>query len=232
MGSTEDSSFEISKEILDVAARMARPKNGQPYFDTLFAILQDFVLTKGEMIEHASVATVRGSHLSENDKVICQSFERLMLHVISGARSKLGAEWTSPKEQGNGQSALESSEKKPPSRRDSKETSKDCLAGMLDLLTVGLERCPTFVSHLPAGQGLDRDEDPLVRRATKAAAASLSDYDVSIVSSSIKFLCAAVSAPTQKSFPLLSLLMYFVLTPLSSGFIDLFTNFQCEPNPV
>jgi hypothetical protein len=114
-----------------------------------------------------------------------------MLGTIAATQASLGSVWTSPKEQEEGQSAFES---KPFPAPKPGSISDESLGGMLSLTRKGLEQCPAFFLQLPAGRGIDRGDDTLLRRAVTSAVASLNDTDPDIVLNAIMLLNAMVSA--------------------------------------
>jgi hypothetical protein len=184
-------SLTLLKNLCNVASSMLHVQTTNPvHFGSVFEFLEDFVHTHGDKIERSTLESVQGAAVNSHDKEAAGLLESLLLGTIAATRASLGSVWTSPKEQGQGQSAFES---KPPPAPKPGSVPNESLAGMFSLLQKLLGICPVFTLNLPAGPGLDSEEDRLLRRAIDSAAASLDDTDTDIIVNAIVFLTTAVS---------------------------------------
>jgi hypothetical protein len=192
-------SLTLLKDLCAVSSSMLRTQNGSPvHFESIFEFLKDFVYTHGHKIEKWALASTESMSVNFNDEEAARLLEDLMLGTIEATRASLGSVWTSPKEQGEGQSAFES---KPPPAPKPGSISNESLAGMLSLTQKGLDQCPVFFLQLPAVRGIDREDDRLLRRAVDSAVASLNDSDPDIVLNAIIILTAMVSALILVCYP-------------------------------
>jgi hypothetical protein len=184
-------SLTLLKDLCAVSSSMLRTQHDRPvHSEAIFEFLEDFVHTHGHKIEKALESTGSMSN-NLNDKEAARLLEDLVLGTIAATQASLGSVWASPKEQGGGQSAFES---KPSPAPKPGSISDESLGGMLSLTQKGLEQCPVFFLQLPAGLGIDRGDDTLLRRAVTSAVASLNDTDPDIVLNAILLLTAMVSA--------------------------------------
>jgi hypothetical protein len=187
-------SLSLLKDLCAVSSSMLKTQNGSAvHFESIFEFLEDFVHTHGHKIDKLALESNESMSINLNDKEAARLLEDLMLGTLAATRASLGSAWTSPKEQGEGQSAFES---KPPPAPKPGSISNESLAGMLSLTQKGLEQCPAFFLQLPAGRGIDRADDKLLRRAVDSAVASLNGTDPDIVLNAITLLTAVVSALT------------------------------------
>ena len=185
-------SMALLKDICAVSSSMLRTQHDRPvHFESILEFLEDFVHTYGHKIERWASESDESMSVNFNDKEAARLLEDLMLGTIAATEASLGSVWTSPKEQEEGQSALES---KPSPAPKPGSISDESLGGMLSLTRKGLEQCPVFFLQLPAGRGVDRGDDILLRRAITSAVASLNDTDPDIVLYAIMLLNAMVSA--------------------------------------
>jgi hypothetical protein len=185
-------SMTLLKDLCVVSSSILRTQHGRPvHFESIFEFLKDFVHTHGRKIEKWALEGTENMSVNLNDKEAAHQLGDLMLGTIAATQASLGSVWVSPKEQGEGQSASES---KPSPAPKPGSISDESLGGMLSLTRKGLEQCPVFFLQLPAGRGIDRGDDILVRRAITSAVASLNDTDPDIVLNSILLLTAMVSA--------------------------------------
>jgi hypothetical protein len=185
-------SMALLKDLCAVSASMLRTQHGRPvHFESIFEFLEDFVHTHGYKIEKWASESTESMSVNLNDKEAARLLENLMLGTITATQASLGSVWTIPKEQEEGQSAFE---RKPSPAPKPGSISDESLGGMLSLTRKGLEQCPVFFLQLPAGRGIDRGDDILLRRAVTSAVASLNDTDPDIVLNAIMLLTAMVSA--------------------------------------
>lgn len=184
-------SLTLLKDLCAVSSSMLRTQHGRPvHFESNFEFLEDFVYTHGHKIEKWALESNESMSINLNDKEAARLLEDLMLKTIAATQASLGSVWTSPKEQGKGESAFES---KPSPAPKPGSISNESLGGMLSLMQKGLEQCPAFFLQLPAGRGIDRGDDILLRRAVASAVASLNDTEPDIVLNAILLLTAMVS---------------------------------------
>jgi hypothetical protein len=185
-------SMALLKDLCAVSASMLRMQHGRPvHFESIFEFLKDFVHTHGHKIEKWALESTERISVNLNDKEAAHLLEDLMLGTIAATQASLGSVWTSRKEQEEGQSAFESNPSPAPKPGS---ISDESLGGMLSLTRICLEQCPVFFLQLPAGRGIDRGDDILLRRAVTSAVASLNDTDPDIVLNAIMLLNAMVSA--------------------------------------
>jgi hypothetical protein len=185
-------SMALLKDLCAVSASMLKTQHGRPvHFESIFEFLEDFVHTHGYKIEKWASESTESMSVNLNDKEAARLLENLMLGTITATQASLGSVWTIPKEQEEGQSAFE---RKPSPAPKPGSISDESLGGMLSLTRKGLEQCPVFFLQLPAGRGIDRGDDILLRRAVTSAVASLNDTDPDIVLNAIMLLTAMVSA--------------------------------------
>jgi hypothetical protein len=185
-------SMALLKDLCAVSASMLKTQHGRPvHFESIFEFLEDFVHTHGYKIEKWASESTESMSVNLNDKEAARLLEDLMLGTITATQASLGSVWTIPKEQEEGQSAFE---RKPSPAPKPGSISDESLGGMLSLTRKGLEQCPVFFLQLPAGRGIDRGDDILLRRAVTSAVASLNDTDPDIVLNAIMLLTAMVSA--------------------------------------
>lgn len=133
----------------------------------------------GPGLDKATIDTLSGSTVDSSMRDVCVVLERLVTDSVAEVVNQLGSAWSST--QGNGQEAFES---RPQAQ------STEALADTLDALTAVVQSSPVFALHLPATAGKSPQEDPLLRRAVDAAAASLDGSDPATTRSALSFLLA------------------------------------------
>jgi len=182
-------------DLIALMHKMITPKRGSPQLHLMFVAMVDIVHTYGEQIEQIIVSKGHTKSMSDGKKDFGTILEELILAAVAAGRETLGSEWTSPKEQGQGQPAFES---KPSPVRRSESMSNESLVGVFELLSICIDSCPNFLLLLPAGPGVDREEDMLIRRGLDSAVASLTDFDPAISRNAMIFLKKAVSITLQE----------------------------------
>lgn len=192
-----DTGVEFVRELCAIAISIIQSESSRgTNFDSVLEFLEAFATIHGEMVDrHTRVRLQEGQGATgiaerEREREVATFLETLLLSTVHSINQMLGSTWTSER-QGNGQPAYETkATAKSPSRR---ETSNRALASMFSLLRVCAEQCPIFLLNLPAGPGLDRLKDPLMRRAVDASVASLLESDVATSNGAIALLEATVN---------------------------------------
>lgn len=125
-----------------------------------------------------------------------KQLEDTILSSVLSTKGSLGTAWTRDKEQGQGQPAFESKCKP---ATEEKPTDTDSLAAIFTVLSAAAEHCPTFLIHLPATEGGDRDNDKLISRAIESSVAVLVEPDFEVARTAILFLVSVikVTAPVE-----------------------------------
>lgn len=185
----EESALTILDELFTLARTMVKAENADVCCG-IFGFLSEFLHTFGGVVEQGAAAAVRGLKVTEREKQLGRLFEDLMMVALSSSRSLLGIAWTSPTEQGQGQPAFES---KPKPSLKVENASNGCLLGIFLLLNSCLGICPVALLHLPAGPGVDADDDGLLRRAIDSAVLTLCDCDPAIAASAMRLLKTMVN---------------------------------------
>lgn len=185
----------LGKSVISGAAT-ANQEGTNNRFEVALHFLRFFVETFGLEIEGTVLEQVKGSSSSGRGQELSHILEGSLVETVTAAQRYLGKTWTSPREQGQGQPPFEV---KPPPVLEVENRSSDALPSTLVLLTKCLELCPTFLLRLPAELGTKREDDTVLRRAVDSATSSLSDDDLEVMRSSIRFLQVFVSSYWGKS---------------------------------
>ena len=186
----EEANRTLLRELCSTTRSILKAVNARTSLNPVFAFLENVVETFGARVEQTALDTLRGFVTGENERELGLLLEELVLDVVEAARPTLGDVWSTPRKQFKGELAFES---KPSPIQRAGSMPNDSLAGVLSFLSRCLNICPVFLQHLPAGPGVDKDDDLMMRRAMDSAVASLSDADPALARCSTSFLQSVVS---------------------------------------
>ena len=191
----DDNSLELIKELCAVATSIMQSDSSKgPNFESILNFLEEFVRKHGSVIDKNTRIMLQGQFDPTNAQMkreqdMNHCLERLILSTIDSINQVLGSTWTSQR-QGNGQPAFETKVSGVDDER--RKNSNKALASMFSLLRVCAEQCPIFLLHLPAGPGLDRNENRLLERAVEATVVSLLEPDLDTSNGAIMLLDVTV----------------------------------------
>lgn len=143
-----------------------------------------------ELIGHYYGSMLDQTVLGDFGKEIVHIMENLILDEVTSVWDKLGPSWIRSYKQDQGQPAFESKPSEVQQKLD--VDSSECLEGLLSMLCSTMEYCPEFLLRLPAVRGVDKDDDPLMRRAFISAVACLNASDFELVRTAISYLKSMV----------------------------------------
>jgi hypothetical protein len=194
----------LLQQLTETAASMLQgsPNSERtPHIQPILDLLQVYVKVHGDVLETNARSLLDPDNNpagvgAEWGRVVGECLEKLLLATVNAMRNSLGTTWTSPQRQGQGQPAFET-KAEPMSHRHA-TTTNECLPAIFSLLRTCAERCPYVLVHLPAGPGLDREEDTLYRRSVESAVSSLVEADVDTSQSAMEYLASTVKL-TQSS---------------------------------
>jgi len=150
----------------------------------------------GEKVEAVTRHILDGTSQNSDPHVkeTGQLLETLLLNSIEVTKSTLGTAWIRDKEQGQGQPAYESKSEPVPEQR---ATSTEELSGIFSVLAACAKKCPAFLIHLPAADGVEPENDRLFSRAVESAVSTLTETDFEASRSAILYLLS-IAALVQK----------------------------------
>uniref|UniRef100_A0A7S1VM81 Uncharacterized protein n=1 Tax=Grammatophora oceanica TaxID=210454 RepID=A0A7S1VM81_9STRA len=189
----------VLREVSTLASIIVNTSSGNQdeALSAVLDVISQVIAVHGASIDNAinTILDNNGVSQSSISEDAGRCIESLLLKTIGATKDKLGAAWTRPKEQGQGQTAVESKSRGSSgelSLQDQKPTSTSALSSIFNVLETIARCCPAFLTHLPAASGKDQETDRLLHRAMESAISSVTETDVDLVRNALLFLKSTV----------------------------------------